>query len=163
MIQYHILTFSQPPLSSDISCLPHAPVSAFCSPNSTPSCCRLTLFPAPRLTKLLSSLLTGRKEEAQLGSAPPPGATSQPCSLTLPTPTRCFLTCQPPWGSHGQRPNPWPLSWDCLRPPASVFCPLPHRGGMREVRVGLTSPVEPTQADGQNNHKQKQKQEHPQP
>ena len=35
------------------------------------------------------------------------------------------------------------------------------RGGTREVRVGLTSPTEPTQADGQNDHSEGQ--EHPQP
>lgn len=35
------------------------------------------------------------------------------------------------------------------------------RGGKREVRVRFTSPTEPTQADGQNDHDEEQK--HPQP
>lgn len=34
-------------------------------------------------------------------------------------------------------------------------------GQMREVRVGLTSPMEPTQTGRQNDHNQEQ--EHPQP
>ena len=98
-----------------------------CFPNSTPSCCPITHFPAPRLTQLLSSLFTGRKEEAQLGPAPRPWC-HLPALLTHSLHTHQVSPHLPP--SLGfPRPKPWPLSLDSLRPLHLTSAPFLTQAG----------------------------------